>query len=513
MRLKMSYYLKLFFMKRKQFLALILIVAGVFTLLFYRNSIGINLTIFEWILIPVMLFVNKPDKLNFLSKSILVTLIISSIMVAVINTPWTIFINFVLLFSFSTLLAFKGFRSYIHAFGESFMRVFTTHFSSQNYSDNNKNDIKLTNIFIKILLYGIVPLAIVLIFLLMYLNASSKFASIVDPFLNYIGRMFENLNITIVLIFILGVIVANILLRNSNPVGLWDMDISSKDDLERKRIKHFLTFKNTGLKTQNIMGIITLSALNVLILIFNITDIQSVWFFEWGGDFLKEFVHEGTWILIFAILCSSLIALFFFKDNLNFYSKNKLIKSLSITWIAQNIVMAISVIIRNYWYMTYFGLAYKRIAVLFFLVLAIIGLITVIIKITNKKTAFYLLKTNSFAAIILIAFSSFVDWNVVIAKYNFNNYKKSFVEYRFMATLEDSSLPYTIKTKEELKTIDSLQNKALPTITRYSYFWDSEKYFEMIELKKSDFLERYLAQKPLEWNLSDYITYKKLKNK
>ena len=97
-------------MKRKQFLALILIVAGVFTLLFYRNSIGINLTIFEWVLIPVMLFVSKPDKLNFLSKSILVTLILSSIMVTVINTPWTIFINFVLLFSFSTLLAFKGFR-------------------------------------------------------------------------------------------------------------------------------------------------------------------------------------------------------------------------------------------------------------------------------------------------------------------------------------------------------------------------------------------------------------------
>lgn len=59
----------IFIMKRKQFLALILIVAGIFTLLFYRNSIGINLTIFEWVLIPVMLFVNKPDKLNFLSKS------------------------------------------------------------------------------------------------------------------------------------------------------------------------------------------------------------------------------------------------------------------------------------------------------------------------------------------------------------------------------------------------------------------------------------------------------------
>jgi hypothetical protein len=92
----------------------------------------------------------------------------------------------------------------------------------------------------------------------------------------------------------LGVIVANILLRKSKPIGLWDMDISSKDDLERKRIRHFLTFKTTGLKTQNIMGIITLIALNVLILIFNIIDIQSVWFFEWEGDFLKEFVHQGT---------------------------------------------------------------------------------------------------------------------------------------------------------------------------------------------------------------------------
>jgi hypothetical protein len=63
------------------------------------------------------------------------------------------------------------------------------------------------------------------------------------------------------------------------------------------------------------------------------------------------------------------------------------------------------------------------------------------------------------------------------------------------------------------QSIDSLQNKALPTITSYSYFWDSEKYFEMMELKKSDFLERYQTQKPLEWNLSDYITYRKLKNK
>ena len=103
-----------------------------------------------------------------------------------------------------------------------------------------------------------------------------------------------------------------------------------------------------------------------------------------------EFVHEGTWLLVFSVFLSAAIALFFFKGNLNYFSKNKWLKRLTIVWIAQNLVMVISVMLRNYWYITYFGLAYKRIAVLFFLLLTMIGLITIIIKILNKKSSYYL---------------------------------------------------------------------------------------------------------------------------
>ena len=116
-------------------------------------------------------------------------------------------------------------------------------------------------------------------------------------------------------------------------------------------------------------------------------------------------------------------------------------------------------------------------------------------------------------AIILISISSFIDWNIIIAKYNFANYDKSFIEYRFMAKLEDSSLPYTIKTENELKIIDSLQNKALPSIKNHPYYWSKETYFEEIELKKHNFINKYKSQNLLEWNLSDYITYRKLTNK
>ncbi|MDD3723996.1 MAG: DUF4173 domain-containing protein [Bacteroidales bacterium] len=500
-------------MKRREFIALTLILASVFSLLFYRNSLGINLIIFEWIIIPTMFYTHKPVRLNPLSKTILLLLIISSLMVVVINTPWTIFMNFVLMFSFSTLLVFKEFRSYIHSFIETIIRLFTTHFSSQNYINTNKEKLKLTNVFSKILLFGIIPFSILFLFLILYLSASSKFANTLQPFFSIFSNWFDNTNTTLFWVFVLGVIIINILLRKSKSIGLLTIDNKSQDKLERKRLRHIMSFSTMGLKTQNIMGIITLIALNLLLLLFNIIDIKTVWFFKWDGEFLKEFVHQGTWILIFAILFSALISLFLFKDNLNFYSKNKHIKQLTLIWLSQNIVLALSVIIRNYWYMTYFGLAYKRIAVLFFLLLAIFGLITIIIKITKSKTSFYLLRINSMVAIIIISISSFIDWNIIIAKYNFANYDKSFIEYRFMAKLEDSSLPYTIKTENELKIIDSLQNKALPSIKNHPYYWSKETYFEEIELKKQNFINKYKSQNLLEWNLSDYITYRKLTNK
>ena len=175
--------------------------------------------------------------------------------------------------------------------------------------------------------------------------------------------------------------------------------------------------------------------------------------------------------------------------------------------------MTISVIIRNYWYITYFGLAYKRIAVLFFLILAIIGLITIIIKITNKKSIYYLLRINSYSLLLVLVLSSFVDWNIIIAKYNFLNADKSFIEYRFMGSiLEPSALPYTIKTKEELKRIDSLQIKTMPFNTQDNYFWDSDTYYHELLIKKAEFINNYQSQNPLEWNLSDYLTYKRITN-
>jgi len=500
-------------MKRNQFILITTLVAIIFTLLFYKNNLGINLLIFEWLLIPLIIYLNKPLTPNLLSRTLIASLFISSIMVVIINTPWTIFINLALLLTTSSVLSFRDYRCFAYCSIDTFAKIFTTHFANQNFIDQAKNRSKLSTILLKIFLFGIVPLISIIVFFLIYVGASSKFADSMNPFFKFLNNIYQELNIILILVFLLGIVVSNVLLRKSQSIGLLKIDETSSDYLIRKRKYHYFPFKKTGLKNQTLMGVITLISLNILILIFNIIDIKTVWFFTWDGNFLKEFVHQGTWLLIFSIILSSLIAILFFKDNLNFYSKNKWLKNLTIVWIIQNIIMTISVIIRNYWYITYFGLAYKRIAVLFFLILAIIGLITIIIKITNKKSIYYLLRINSYSLLLVLVLSSFVDWNIIIAKYNFLNADKSFIEYRFMGSiLEPSALPYTIKTKEELKRIDSLQIKTMPFNTQDNYFWDSDTYYHELLIKKAEFINNYQSQNPLEWNLSDYLTYKRITN-
>ena len=284
-----------------------------------------------------------------------------------------------------------------------------------------------------------------------------------------------------------------------------------EETLVHKRKRRFLRGLSQTLKNRNYFGVVLLGMLNIVLLFFNISDIRYVWFYSWDGSFLKEFVHEGTWILSFAILISQMIALLFFRENLNFYSRNKLLKILTMIWLAQNCFMTLSVGLRNFWYVKYFGLAFGRITVFFFLVLVIVGLISIMIKVSRRKSMYYLFRVNSYSFLVVISLSALVNWNVVIADYNFAHSDSAFIEYSFMADLADPALPYLTKTRAELDIIDQQQQQAMKFDTRQDYFITSKKYEILIKMKIRDFVNRYENQSILEWNLADEWAYRELK--
>ena len=494
-------------MRKVHIIVLSLFTALLYTILFYKKGIGLNLFVFEMILIPVMLFLSKPLKFNFFTILLTALTVVSAFSVMMVSTIWGVVINYVLLFTLATALNNKGSRSFFHLGLESFprgimaqVRVF------QRWQEDGATPTGRITIR-KILYMVILPIIVLIFFFTLYIKSSSTFYNTVEPFFQFISK----LNFPLILFYCLGIVVANVLLVKTAPMRLYKQDISSTDILVRRRKPYYYPFKKDGLLMQNKAGIVLLGLLNLLILFFNYLDITTIWFnFTWDGSTLKEFVHEGTWILVFSVVVSAAIALYFFHNNLNFYSKNKTLKALTIAWILQNFVMTVSVIIRNYWYINYFGLAYKRIAVMFFLLLVAIGLLCIIFKILKVRSTYFLLRTNGLSLMLVLFVSSLFNWDVIIAKYNFEHYKQSFVEYRYMARLNNSALPYIVKSLEELEDIDTAQEEVMPFDTKKDYFWGRTSYHERVEQRKTAFLESYPERSFLEWNYAEYVAYKKL---
>jgi hypothetical protein len=212
-------------------------------------------------------------------------------------------------------------------------------------------------------------------------------------------------------------------------------------------------FKFNSLKLEYKMGLILVFMMNALLLLLNIIDIQFTWFgFDSSRvDNLAYYVHNGTYLLIFSILLSMAILLYLFRRNQNFYSGNRLLKFGAYMWIFQNAVMAFSVALRNLYYIDYYyALSYKRIGVIVYLLLTLVGLVTMFIKIQNKKTTFFLFKANSWALMIVLLLISSFSWDKTIAEFNLSNPNKEKIDVEYLLRLSDDTLPILDKHKSVL---------------------------------------------------------------
>ncbi|MDR2836853.1 MAG: DUF4173 domain-containing protein [Bacteroidales bacterium] len=475
---------------RKKYLFLLnVLFTVIFVVFFFKNHIALNLVLFELLVIPLMLYLNKPLKFNYLTITVLASLIISAFFVIFINSEWTIFINAILLIISSAALSFKSIQSFLNLSVESFVKIFSSQIRllTRWHKPKFSNNISLKKIF----LFIILPFLFLVLFVGLYAWASDVFYNKIAFILDSVVEFFEKIGWDIILYLIFGFLLGNVLFLASRPSCLYKKDLNASftlsnisPDFDEKTI--------SNLKLENLSGIIILALLNLLILFFNVVDINEVWLnFNFEGETLGNFVHKGTYVLIFAIILSGGIALFFFRNKLNFFKNNLFIKILSIVWIFQNFIMTFSVIVRNYYYIENFGLTYKRIALLFFLGVTMLGLLSIVLKIILKKNTHFLLAANSYIILLAFVVSSFFNWDIIIAKYNLENYQQNMIDVHFMSKLDDSALPYLYKTEQEVENIKSSQEKLSEKYPNNTYLWrlrikslSFESYYKTIEDKK-----------------------------
>ncbi len=488
-----------------------------FAIVFYEKNLGANIAIFNLICIVGLLLLKRISLPTTLSKIVFTSVLTSAIFVVYHNTipafifhvlNWIIFIGVLNFKHAKTLTTWLhiGLANTIMGIGLSMKSLFKHKLTT---TSKGKKKLKLS-------LY-LIPTGIILIFLFIYRIANPVFDNFMVNVIDVLFKPFDYLNFEYIPIVILGLLITSPIFFERKHPDQEEQNQKASDFLKRIRIKRArgITFKIKGLTNEYQAGVFLLISLNILLAVVNLFDISTVWInFEFEGQTLKAFVHQGTYMLIVSILISMGIVLYFFRNNLNFYKLNTKLKTLTYIWIIQNIVLTGSVFARCYHYINHFGLAYKRIGVIIFLLAVLIGLITVYLKVKHVKTIGYLWRANVLSAFILLNGLTFFNWDVLIAKYNIANYKQSYVHFIYLSQLSDSALFALQIPTEHLEHISKLQKEKydFSDLENSSLNINGKDFQKRIQSRIETFKHKWEHTHWLEWNYAEYSCYKQLHN-
>lgn len=477
-------------------------------LLFWHESFGVNTLLFTALILGWSVYKQGKTMMN---KSILFTATITfvfSILVVIHGSYLAKFGYICSLFIYLGFLFQPGTKSIISAFPTGLFNLPISFVNNINafrkWMPKPKRDSKI----LKGVKITAIPLAVLILFVVIFSFANPIFSRFTNEFFvtffDMIARFFEQLSWSWISFMILGVVIVFGVFVNGNISLFANYEKNSSDFVVRKKRKTFAIIKRVGLKEENKTAVIMMVLINLLLLLINAIDVKWIWFdFRLSeGQTYSQLVHQGTYLLILSILISMGIIFYYFRKNQNFYTKNQKLKVVAYLWILQNVVLAISVAIRNMRYIEQYGLTYKRIGVLFFLVMTCIGLIALFLKIKNKKSVFYVLKFNSWALYILLFIMAAFNWDIIVVRYNLSMTEVAQIDKWYLLSFSDKTLPILHVNREKLEELSE------------NSYDDSRDYsnntIEQLNRRISDYKYQKHTSKEtfLSWNYVDDQTSK-----
>ncbi|MDR6785055.1 hypothetical protein ABIE26_003753 [Pedobacter africanus] len=511
-------------MKNKSnFLILSSFLGGLlFSYLFWAEKLALNLFIYSLYLITIT-YLNKDIAKSAKFKIYALAHILAALLVVVNNSDLTICSYYISLLLFVGFSHYQQIRTVFTAILASILQLITIPFNFiQSLTTVAIGRFNLRPV-LKLIKYIFIPVFIVSLFTIFYSAANDIFAHYAESILINLSEcfktlfsfFFKDLTFERFVHLCVGTVLTGGLLFTFFDKHLENTEAKCNEKLIRTRRKTgqttlwreiIQTFsgnllnKKLALKTEYITSIISFIALNILLLTVNLIDIATLWFgYKPSGNFSAD-LHEGTNALILSIIMAMIVILYFFRGNLNFYSKSKTLKTLAYIWMVQNFILILSVFIRDGYYIEYYGLTHKRIGVLVFAMLCIIGLITVYIKVSRQKTFFYLAKINGQLWFALLLTFSTINWDIFIVKYNIDHANTVAIDPDYLLSLSDKTLPFLDKNRTRFIHPPAAQ-KIAPPSALVTPEVDLQK---RLDQRITHFAERYKRTTWLSWNLPDW---------
>ncbi|MRX38660.1 DUF4173 domain-containing protein [Flavobacterium sp. LC2016-23] len=456
----------------------ILVCSILFILLFYNESVGVNLAIFGLVLTGLICYYFQD---RFTDRSYLV-LVITSVLSCLAFAWYGDFVSFLALTMSVLFLQFKTQEKklkMIQVFPLVFLNAFASlgriFMFSQWLPQRKINN----NIAKKLVAYVMIPAVFLMLFFVVYSFGSDHFSSL---FTDY------TLDIDIVQIIVISILGFYIsfsfwnywvpeVCYDKNP--MLDNEFSNADQIRNQN-----TFSFLDLDFERKSGEITLLLLNMMLLIFIATYNYEQFFEVIKTAELSAATHERVNAVIFSIVMAVGVILFYFKGGFNFDEKAVNLKRLAKLWLVLNGILIASTIIKNSEYVSFFGLTYKRLGVYAFLILAIIGLVYAFLKIKNQKTNAYLFNQMVWYFYGTVLLCSFVNWGNLITTYNISVNKG--VEPRFLSSLnfnDEARRAYFSSHNLDVLFVDDAREEEIQSYQEKT-FLSKALYYEFISSKK-----------------------------
>jgi hypothetical protein len=171
--------------------------------------------------------------------------------------------------------------------------------------------------------------------------------------------------------------------------------------------------------------LISLALFNTVFAIQNGLDLAFLWSGAPlpAGVSLAEYAHRGAYPLIVTALLAGVFVLATMKPG-SATATSPAIRRLVVLWVAQNLLLVASSILRTCDYIAVYMLTTWRIAALAWMMLVALGLVLICWRMLTNKSARWLINWNALVAAVMLTVCSIVDLNAVAAEWNVSHAKE-----------------------------------------------------------------------------------------
>lgn len=165
--------------------------------------------------------------------------------------------------------------------------------------------------------------------------------------------------------------------------------------------------------------LIALALFNALFAVPNALDLAFLWSGAPlpAGVTLADYAHQGAYPLIATAILAGLFVLVALRPG-SATAADPTVRRLVVLWVAQNLLLVASSVLRTCDYIAAFELTRLRIAALLWMALVALGLVLILWRMLAGKSARWLINANALAAVGVLAVSSVVDWGATAAMWN-----------------------------------------------------------------------------------------------